>query len=154
MSDRSVPFIPQTDSFVLLDLEPVDKEHLFELMVARLAECGAVLDEKTAIEDVQRREETKPTGLAFGVACPHARTDSVHELAIAVARLKAPLDFGASDGQPARHVFLILSPKADPNPHIDTLAAIVKCYHNKELVGRLDTVTSAAAYRKLLGESS
>lgn len=148
MADSSIELDPRA---ILLDITPASKEDLVALLVNALKTCGTILDEKEAIKSVLAREAVRPTGLARGVACPHAKTGGVMKPCLAVARLLHPMDFQSSDGIPARHVFLILTPKdSTGNPHINILTSVVSCYRNPALIERLDRASSKDEYHTLL----
>lgn len=123
------------------------KADLLRRMVDLLHERGRVQNPDEVYKAIMARERVRGTGLARGVACPHAKVDGVEGVEVAVARLSEPLDFEAMDGQPARHVFLILTNrKVAPEVHMRTLAAIVKCYQMPGLLEVLEKATSAREY--------
>jgi mannitol/fructose-specific phosphotransferase system IIA component (Ntr-type) len=143
--------MPTDEQDILFDVKAKDKRELFELMVARLVQTGCVKDSRAALQALMDREAARPTGLAKGVACPHANCDFVNTTCTVIARLSETLDFGAQDGIPARHVFLIISPKtADGNPHITALSSIVRCYQKPELLAKLDAATTTREYLDFL----
>jgi len=59
-----------------------------------------------------------------GIALPHAKTDGVDDLEIAIGIKKEGIDFGAMDGKKSRLFILIISPQKDSGPHIQFLACI------------------------------
>ncbi len=136
---------------ILLDISVESKSELLATLIASLKTCGMVSDEKEVLKSVLAREEVRATGLARGVACPHAKTAGVSKPCLAVARLTKSMDFQSSDGIPARHVFLILTPKdATGNPHIAILSSVVSCYRNPKLLEKLDKAATVADYHNLL----
>src|SRR5262249_25426214 len=59
------------------------------------------------------REAPYSTGLGFGFAVPHCKTDSVSAPSLAVLKLRSPVDWGSTDGQPVRVALLLAVPASD-----------------------------------------
>jgi mannitol/fructose-specific phosphotransferase system IIA component (Ntr-type) len=66
-------------------------------------------------EALWQREAEYATGLGDGIAVPHCRSDAVTSDSIGVLKLKAPVDWGAIDGQPVRLVFLLATRATSPD---------------------------------------
>ncbi|MDD3643212.1 MAG: PTS sugar transporter subunit IIA, partial [Candidatus Krumholzibacteria bacterium] len=69
---------------VLLDMRAATKDEAIDELVDLL--CGAyrLRDRDGILEAVRRREETASTGVGMGLAVPHAKTDAVDRLYMAV----------------------------------------------------------------------
>ncbi len=65
-------------------------------------------------EAVLRRETLGSTGIGNGVAIPHAKSDDVREVAVAIGRLPKPIDWAAIDAEPVGLVCLIVTPRDTP----------------------------------------
>jgi len=93
---------------VILDLAGDTKDEVLEELVTKLA----LTDEAhLAVRRVLDEREAKgSTGVGHGIAIPHARCDEMEALQMAYGRKPAGIDWDASDGEPVRHVFLILAP--------------------------------------------
>jgi len=109
---------------LVLSLEATDLEDLLKQMVDRIVEHHPALPRDETVAELLDREKTFPTALGHGVAVPHAYASALEARVCAIARVPAGLDFGASDGEPVRLVFLLLSPQGDPEGHLATLADI------------------------------
>lgn len=126
---------------------PETKEEIIQALLHLLQLTGDLVNEEKVFSEVMERESIRPTGLSSGVACPHAKSEAVNDVKVAVARIMKGIDFGAGDGIPATHIFLILSPKtSDGKPHIQALSSIVKCYNNPVLLEQLNNAGSAEEY--------
>lgn len=97
--------------YVNLDLEVGSKQDVLSAMVSLLAASPKVTSAETFLRDVLDREGLVTTGVGYGVAFPHAKSDAVKDVTFAFARTKNDVDFGALDGAPVRLVFLIGAPK-------------------------------------------
>jgi PTS system nitrogen regulatory IIA component len=81
--------------------QEVDREHLFEVLVAR--------------------ESLGSTGLGGGIAIPHVRNPIVLHIprpTITVCFLETAVDFGAIDGKPVHTLFALVSPTVRAHLHL------------------------------------
>jgi Kef-type K+ transport system membrane component KefB len=116
-------------------LESTDRwEAIAEL--SQLAAAASELDRDVVTAAVCERERIMATGLANGVAVPHARIADISAPIIAAGISEAGVDFDAADGEPARLVFLILTPAIDDGSQLDILADIAKTFSDPRVVDR------------------
>ena len=78
------------------------------------------------LEDaVWKREATYSTGLGFGFAIPHCKSEAVRAGSLAVLKLAEPIDWGSLDGAPVDIVLMLTMPENDPgNRHLKVFAAL------------------------------
>jgi mannitol/fructose-specific phosphotransferase system IIA component (Ntr-type) len=107
-----------------LQLHGETKEAIITEMVDMLAARGKLLDRGMVLADVLEREKAMSTGMEYGIALPHAKTDGIHDIAVAVGIKKEGVDFEAMDGQSSRLFIMVVSPKKASGPHVQFLAAI------------------------------
>jgi len=89
-----------------------------------------IVDRERFLKDIFEREAVEATGIGNGVAVPHARTDAVKELVIAVGRSEHGIEFGAVDGKPVRLIFVMGTPRANVTDYLKILAQlsrVVRC---------------------------
>jgi mannitol/fructose-specific phosphotransferase system IIA component (Ntr-type) len=113
-----------TPECVSLDLKGETKEEIVAELVEILSIQKRLLNKETVLKDVLAREKTMSTGMQHGIALPHAKTDGVNDLAVAVGIKKDGADFESSDGEKSRLFILVVSPRKTSGPHIQFLAAI------------------------------
>ena len=118
---------------ITLELQGETKEAIITEMVDMLAARGKLLDRGVVLADVFEREKAMSTGMEYGIALPHAKTDGIHDIAVAVGIKKAGVDFEAMDGQPSRLFIMVVSPKKTSGPHVQFLAAIGAVLQDEEL---------------------
>jgi mannitol/fructose-specific phosphotransferase system IIA component (Ntr-type) len=82
------------------------------------------LDRDEALKDVFLRERTMSTGMQHGIALPHAKTDGIADIAVAVGIKREGIDFESMDGEKSRLFILVVSPRKTSGPHIQFLSAI------------------------------
>ena len=114
-------------------LQGQTKDAIIKEMVDMLERTGRVSDPKAALTAVHERENTMSTGMQFGVAIPHGKTDGVSQLVTAVALKPEGIDFAALDGEPSRIFVMTLSPVMETGPHIQYLSEISKLLNESAL---------------------
>ena len=88
----------------------------------------------TMIEDaVWKREAAMPTGLSDGVAVPHARIAGIRAPIVAVGLSESGVEFGASDGEPARIVVLLLTPIDSDAVQLAVMGETARTFQNAEV---------------------
>lgn len=91
---------------------------------------GSALREH-AVDVVFSRERSMSTGMEHGVALPHASSDRIKKTVCALGVSREGIDFECIDGQPARIVVLVISPKRKIQQHVHTLAGISHLLHDE-----------------------
>ena len=120
-----------------LPLGGTTREEVIEELVDLLHAAGKLKDRDHVLADVLERERSVSTGMEQGVAIPHAKTDGVETIVVAVGIAPGGVDFGAIDEQPSRLIFLIASPTESRGPHLQLLSSIAT------LCGRTDVLAAA-----------
>jgi len=108
----------------VIDLKGGTKKEIITELADILAAHGKLLDRDMVINDVWERENIMNTGMEHGIALPHAKTDGVEDLLVAVGIKKEGIDFGAADGEKSRLFILMVSPKKASVPYLEFLAAV------------------------------
>jgi mannitol/fructose-specific phosphotransferase system IIA component (Ntr-type) len=109
---------------IRLRLEATTKEAAIRELVGILDSVEPLQDRAEAERVIFAREQTMSTGMQDGLAIPHAKTDVVEHLVVALGLKPEGLDFDCADGQPARILFVTLSPTNKAGPHIQLLAEV------------------------------
>ena len=125
---------------VHLSMRATDKTTIIGELVSSLVAAGRVRDREAVLDAVLERERSMSTGMQHGVAIPHGRSDAVDTLSVAVGIVPEGIDFESIDGEPATIVFLVVSPKENPGPHLQVLAGIAGIVNSDE--ARRDLVSS------------
>ncbi|MGN0832070.1 MAG: PTS sugar transporter subunit IIA [Kiritimatiellia bacterium] len=107
---------------------------------------GRVYDPEGLFKELVAREEAASTAIGEGVALLHPRFHDPYlfeESFIAYGRGERPIFFGAADGEPTRHFFLVCS--TDHEQHLHILAHLAILAHGTDLMERLETVETPEA---------
>ncbi len=116
-------------------------EEIADLFVAQQVLPAASRD--AVLDALREREEKMSTGMQFGVAIPHAKTECVEGLVAAVALSESGIEFNSLDGGPS-HIFVatVSSPR-DAGMHIRFLAEISRQLASRTVRERLLAAHSA-----------
>ena len=116
---------------VLLDDDSPSKKRVLERAAYLLSLADATPSEGI-FERLLERERLGSTGLAGGVALPHARMPGVTGSHGAFIRLAEPVDFDSLDGQPVDLVFALLVPEEATEEHLQLLAELAVLFKDPE----------------------
>jgi Kef-type K+ transport system membrane component KefB/mannitol/fructose-specific phosphotransferase system IIA component (Ntr-type) len=116
---------------ISIDLKGGTKKEVITELVDMLAARGKLANRDMVLKDVLEREEVMNTGMDNGIALPHAKTDGVEDIAVAVGVKKEGIDFGSLDGEKSRLFILMISPKRATAPYLEFLAAVSTVLHEK-----------------------
>lgn len=121
------------------------KEAIRELVGAA---CQANNLDSTAVEvSAWEREKTAATGIGNGVALPRAGVVGIAEPLIAVGLSEAGIDFDAPDGEPAHAIFLILTPRDEPEAQLQIASELARTFRERRM---LDLVVRSKNYTEFL----
>ena len=133
-----------------VSLKGETKEEIITELVDILAGRGRLLDREMVLRDVFEREKTMSTGMEHGIALPHAKTDGIDDLTVAVGIKKEGVDFGSLDGEKSRLFILVVSPRKSSGPHVQFLAAIGTVLNDDVIRNKvIDAASSEEAVRLL-----
>jgi Kef-type K+ transport system membrane component KefB/mannitol/fructose-specific phosphotransferase system IIA component (Ntr-type) len=113
-----------TGECTVIDLRGGAKEEILTELVDILAVHGKLEDRDLVLHDIFEREKSMSTGMQHGIALPHAKTDGVKDICVAVGIKKAGIEFESMDGEKSRLFIMVVSPKKTSGPHIQFLAAV------------------------------
>lgn len=121
---------------IRVDLPAGNKRQLLN-QLAQIAAARLSLDPSLIADAIAERERLGSTGFGGGVAIPHGKLGQIDRVYALVARLAAPIDYKAIDGQPVDLVFLLLSPPDAGAEHLKSLAAVSRLVRHGGIVEKL-----------------
>ena len=134
------------ESCIVIPLAARTKEEAIRELVARLETAGKLLDHDDVLTAVLEREESASTGMEKGIAIPHAKTDGVSEITVAVGVSPGGIEFNSIDEEPAHLIFLIASPIESRGPHLQLLASIATHLRDGTIRSRAIAAQSAQEF--------
>jgi two-component system sensor histidine kinase KdpD len=121
--------------------DPVPRQDVRKKLVEAVVSTTQGLSAETVMKKLAEREQQGSTFLNEGIALPHARLDELMSPQVALGLTRAGL-LDVVTEQPISAVFLLLSPSAGANVHLQLLAKAGRALQNRELRATLARVGS------------
>jgi PTS system nitrogen regulatory IIA component len=128
------------ENHVFLDLKSRDKRQVLEEFVTSIKERGLISDDKLILDELLKRESLGSTGLERGIAIPHALIDELREPFLAIAVIKAGIEFEAADQMPTFVLMLLLGDKNNPGGQLKILAHVCRLVKETDFVENVKKV--------------
>ncbi|MFO7841333.1 MAG: cation:proton antiporter [Fidelibacterota bacterium] len=122
---------------IIMHMKSDKKEDIIRKLVDKLDENDLLIDRDETLKAILDREAAMSTGMQFGVALPHGKTDAVKRMTMAVGLKPEGMDFQSLDGKISKVFILVVSRKQPAEPHIQLLSEIGKKLHSEEAVNKL-----------------
>lgn len=122
-----------SENLVLLDSGSRNKEEAIQEIVNAFYVAGRTEDRQRLEDALWSREAVYSTGLGFGFAAPHCKTDAINADTIGVLKLSHPIDWGSVDGQPVRMVLLLTMRETQAGSrHMQVFSRLARKLMNEE----------------------
>jgi PTS system nitrogen regulatory IIA component len=132
-------------------LQARDRFGAIEELVARACAIEPDLSRADLEHATREREEIMGTGIGDGIAVPHARVDALVRPVVVLGVSKQGIDWNAVDDQPARLIFLILTPSDDAASQLEILASIARGASRPEARELLSCESAVQMWGRLQG---
>ncbi len=134
------------------DLHAENKDEVLEELVWLLEKSGKVLDHKEVLADIKAREKIMSTGLENGIALPHAKSNGVKDICVAIGVKKDGIDFGAMDEKKSKIFIMIVSPKSSGAPQMQAMAAVTGVLQKTDGIEKILSAKSSQEILRLFTE--
>ncbi len=135
---------------IAVSMKAANKDELLKNMMDLASESGNVTDRQKALDEIMQRERIMSTGIGHSIALPHAKTEAVKEMTIAVAITESPVDFDSLDNKPIEIVFLLLGQVSNITEHLKTISEISQLLNCEETKGQMIKAKSSDELLKVL----
>jgi|AntRauTorckE6833_2_1112554.scaffolds.fasta_scaffold07520_3 PTS system fructose-specific IIC component len=109
---------------ITLSLKSTNKKDVIRELAEYLKIADKINDFDAYVKAIEEREAQGSTGVGYGVAIPHAKTESVKTPALVFGKTDTPINYESSDNDDADLFFMIAAPKGGENLHLQTLAKL------------------------------
>ncbi len=128
---------------IRVPLSAVDKTAAITELVDVLSATDGLIDRDVVLDAVLKREAERSTGIGYGLAIPHGKSDGCKKLVMAAGQPAEPIDFQSVDGRPVKFSVLLVSPPDQTGPHIQALAKISRLMNIEQFRTKIESVTTA-----------
>ncbi|GHV83425.1 PTS sucrose transporter subunit IIABC [Spirochaetia bacterium] len=141
-----------TKDTICLHLKGTTKTAVINEMLDLLVTAGKVQDRASALSAIMNRENMMSTGMKHGIAIPHGKTSTTHDLVACIGISDSPVDFDSLDSEPCRIFIMTLSPLEKTGPHLQFLAELSLLFKSPEKRAEMLKAASADDILKILSE--
>ncbi len=114
------------------ELNGKTKDEILHELVHNLFLNGEIADFDDILNSIKAREAVMSTGLTDGIAIPHAKTNSVKQLVVAMGISREGVDFESLDGKKSKIFFMLLSPDNVSSSHLQMLSNITSIFCDEQ----------------------
>jgi len=142
-------------STIKTGLESESKEELFEELVdvlARSYPTKSPFPRQKILDALIRREAKMSTGIAKGIALPHATVEGLDTLRGVLGISSKGIDYDSLDGHPVFLVFMLLTPPDDAESHLHSLQRMASLIDDTDMTSRLAVSASSSEAFALIKE--
>jgi multiphosphoryl transfer protein len=129
---------------VLLGSQSATKEEAMQEIVDAFYIAGRTEDRQRLEEALWSREAVYSTGLGYGFAAPHCKTEAVTADSIGVLKLTRAIEWGSVDSKPVSMIILMAMRESQPaSRHMQVFSKLARKIMNEDFRGHLLAVESA-----------
>ncbi len=128
------------------------KQHVLQTMTEKLCANNGLAPTGEILDALLERERERSTGIEYGLAVPHCRTNAVDRIYIAMAILRDGIDWGSVDEKPTQFVFLVVGPTTRPEEYLKLLSQISRLMKSDSTREKLSNAKTAEEVIEILRE--
>jgi len=137
---------------IYLHLKGTTKEAIVNELLDILVNAKKIDDRPAALKAIMDRERKMSTGMKHGIAIPHGKSPTIHDLVVCIGISDEPVDFDALDHEPCRIFIMTLSPVEKTGPHLQFLAEISLLFKSGEKRQEILKASTCEEVLKILSE--
>lgn len=142
------------EDLVAHDMKATLKQEAIEELLTLVKKKYPNIDYDAILESVIEREEIENTSYGRAIAFPHARTDAVNDMYIAMGISKQGLKDRTPDDKPLRVICLMLTPSNIAKLYLQALSAFAAFARTPENIERAVAASSPGALIDAIWESN
>jgi PTS system nitrogen regulatory IIA component len=137
---------------IVPELKGTTKAAILQELAGNLSGQPPGLDVDKVCRVLIEREELASTAIGEGVAIPHGKLSTVHEIIACLGRAPRGVDFDSMDGAPTYLFFVLIAPETSTGAHLKALARISRLFKDPEFRARLLDAPDAEQMFQILAE--
>ena len=119
------------EGHIALQLKPRRQANALREIIGLVEKTGSVLQPAEFLAQVLARERVNSTLAENGVAFPHARTELVDQIALAIGRSSAGIPWN-DKGERARLIFVVAVPQRLVNDYLVLVGTLARITQNEQ----------------------
>ncbi|NBQ64518.1 MAG: PTS sugar transporter subunit IIA [Verrucomicrobia bacterium] len=136
---------------VLLDIKETKRTAAIHEVALLLEKDPGVINFRSFYDELLARERVEATSLGNGVAFPHARTDHVKKMVLAVGRSPAGVVFENS-GETIHLIFVIGTPRRMVTEYLALVGAMARLLRSEEVRRKLMSARTPEEFAAVFAE--
>ena len=141
-----------TKDTICLHVKGTTKEEIINELLDILVAAKKIDDRGAAFTAIMDREQKMSTGMKHGIAIPHGKSPTIHDLVACIGISDTAVEFDALDHEPCRIFIMTLSPVEKTGPHLQFLAEISLLFKSAEKRQEILHASSPDEILKILSE--
>jgi PTS system nitrogen regulatory IIA component len=141
-----------TKETINLHLKGITKEEVINELLDILVSANRIQDRDAAYAAVMEREQKMSTGMKHGIAIPHGKSATIHDLVACIGVSDNPIEFDSLDHEPCRIFIMTLSPLEKTGPHLQFLAEISLLFKSPDKRGEILKASTSEEILRILAE--
>jgi PTS system nitrogen regulatory IIA component len=141
-----------TPDRIKVPLEAGDKPGVIRELTQLLAERSGGAPARI-LAAVEEREQVLSTGIGYGIAIPHAKSATIHDLQLVCGSRPVGVAFDALDGEPVRLFFLLVGPEGAAGLHVKALSRIARVVRREAVREALLKAQTPEEFHQVLVEA-
>ncbi|MFC2149838.1 PTS sugar transporter subunit IIA [Candidatus Auribacterota bacterium] len=142
------------ENAVSIDIKCKTKNEAIEYMVDKLCHVYCLSDNKDEIlKTVCQREVDKSTGLGIELAIPHARTNIVDSIYIAMGISREGIEWDSIDTLPVKLIFLVVGASSKAEIYLKVLADISRLVKREDVKHKILAAKNPAQILRIIEEN-
>lgn len=141
-----------TPSQIVFNLKAKDKIEALDELLEVLLKQKLICNKKLLLTRLIDRERLESTAIGHGVALPHARLDSGHDIQVVIGRSEEGIDFEAIDNKKVHLIILVVWNPSIPGLFNHLFAGLAKFLRKESFRQRLFHAKSPEELYKILSE--
>ena len=137
---------------VALQLRSRRRPHAIREIVSLFEKTGSVARPADFLAQVLVREEAGSTLAENGIAFPHARTELVDQISLAIGRSRAGVPWNAQ-GERARFIFLLAVPQRLVNDYLVLVGTLARVTRDQQQRDALFAAATPAEFIEILRQA-
>jgi len=109
---------------IFLFSEKKEKDEIMAQLCASMAVSRNILDQEKFAKDIRDRETIMSTGIGLGIAIPHAKSEHVKDMTIALGVSRSGVEWDSLDGKKVHFIVMIAAHTSQHNDYLKILAKV------------------------------